>query len=109
MNKEELKVGDVIIDINNHSNIEETIIHISKEFIYTEYESVDEAVKNNDNYRISELDFKTFKKVEPVKKYWKHVTEVEGLGFVIEYYNTNKKMSGATYLKEPTEIELKDI
>ena len=56
----------------------------------------------------------SFQKVEPVKKYWKHVfTYAKDDEVYCEYYDhADKKSSNfnnRTYLKEPTEITLEDI
>lgn len=57
---------------------------------------------------ISDYDWQ---KVEPVKKYWKHVYKLSSTSIVVktDIRERQETVLNAIYLKEPTEITLEDI
>ena len=64
----------------------------------------------SDDFNFNDYDLSDFKKVEPVKKYWKHVV-INAEGYVLSYVNgsNDRIFKDCEYLKEPTEITLDDI
>ena len=105
MTKEEFekkfKIGD---EIDHYQNVG-VIKYIGKEWFMMEADDYDIHV-----YRHEECDITKIKKVEPVKKYWKHVFHYTNSPDVqVQILSSCELSTNATYLKEPTEITLDEI
>ena len=100
--EKEFKVGDGVTGENWNNGHCSSIIAIGSDRFVTD--------DKEDGVLTHEFTEQAWQKVEPVKKYWKHVcAAIEGQSFQVYISEDKSKDSEYFYLKEPTEIKLDEI